>query len=284
MKQDKPSHTAQHMALIRAAHQVLDKPLVMADPIALRLVGTDGLAEINAGGMKFNTRITRHLRAFAVARGRIVEDELALAVAKGVRQFVVLGAGFDTFAYRNPYVDKGVKVFEVDHPNTQALKRQKLFDAQIIVPESLTFVPVNFEKDELGTKLNDAGFQSSQASLFSWLGVSMYLPQVAIEQILRYVQTQAAPGSTIIFDYIAPLSSAPLLTQMRLRVLAGLLALKGEPWRTYFAPLELAALLKSIGFRESENMGYAAINAQFFNDRYDELKVGGPGNVMIART
>lgn len=280
MKQDTASHTAQHMALIRAAHQLLDTPLILADPIALPLVGTEGVAQIRAGGIKIHSSVQRHLRAFAVARSRIVEDELAQAVARGVRQFVILGAGLDTFAYRNPHSQ--LKVFEVDHPDTQAMKRERLAACGVTPPPTLTFVSIDFETDDLGERLYGAGFQTQQPTLFSWLGVSMYLEREAVQRIFQFVQTATASGSALIFDYIEPLSTAPPMRQLKLRVLAGLLALKGEPWRSYFDPQELVQKLIANGYRQIEDWDAEKINSRFFTERSDSLKVGGSGHVMVA--
>ena len=139
MKPNTASRTAQRVALRRAAHQLLDDPLVFTDPLALLIIGADERAALAADPRAYDARRwDRSLRAFIAARSRLVEDELADAVAAGVRQYVVLGAGFDTFAYRNPFPE--LRVFEVDHPDTQAVKRRRLADAGIEIPASLTFV------------------------------------------------------------------------------------------------------------------------------------------------
>jgi methyltransferase (TIGR00027 family) len=283
MQRNKASFTAQHMAQIRAAHQVLDTPLVLNDPVAVTLAGLDGMAAIRAGGIRFDSLVQRTLRAFAVARSYVVEDELELAITRGIRQFVILGAGLDTFAYRNPYANQDLKVFEVNHPDTQIMKRERLAAMAITPPKELTFVPVNFEIDRLDERLHAAGFDSAQPALFSWLGVSMYLPVKAVRFIFQYVKT-TAPGSSIVFDYMAPLASTHFSTRVRLRVLACLLALKGEPWRTFFDPAELTEILKSTGYRRMDDMDWHAINARFFDTRTDGLRVGGPGHIMVART
>ena len=282
MQANTPSHSARHMALIRAAHQVLDDPLVLPDPIALTLVGADGLKRIQSGGFAFHSQGQRSLRAFAVARSRIVEDELAQAVSRGVRQMVILGAGMDTFAYRNAHAQQGLIVYELDHPDTQAMKRRKLAKYGIAEPAGLKYVAINFEQDDLSGRLQAAGFHADEPAMFSWLGVSMYLPLKAVQALLSFVGT-AASGSCLIFDYIAPLSNAPLAMRLRLKVLAGLLALKGEPWKTFFDPDSLSNQLKSLGFGHTENRDQDAINAQFFNGRNDRLSVRGPGHVMLAR-
>ncbi|MCP3895672.1 MAG: class I SAM-dependent methyltransferase, partial [Bacteroides sp.] len=136
MKQDRPSLTAQQVAMIRAAHQVLDNPKIFDDPIALSIIGDRSLSYIRSRKRKFETRLFRYLRSFVVARSRYVEDELSIAIKRGVRQYVILGAGLDTFAYRNPYSACGLNVFEVDYPATQEWKRQRLDAANISIPKS----------------------------------------------------------------------------------------------------------------------------------------------------
>jgi methyltransferase (TIGR00027 family) len=138
VKEGRASVTAQRVAIRRAGHQRLDYPRVFDDPLAVTIVGT-AAAESLSGSKGAGV----HLRAFVAARGRFAEDELERAVERGVRQYVVLGAGLDTFAYRNPYPD--LQVFEVDHPATQTWKHQRLGSAGISVPPSVTFVPVDFE-------------------------------------------------------------------------------------------------------------------------------------------
>src|SRR5271167_272110 len=155
MQEGKFSRTAQRVAIRRAAHQLLDEPRVLDDPLALRIIGAETAAELRSNP-KEHAAFARAFRAFMVARSRFAEDELALAYARGVRQYVVLGAGLDTFAYRNPHA--GLRVFEVDHPATQAWKREQLQAAGIAIPPSLTFVPVDFERQTLADGLGQSGF------------------------------------------------------------------------------------------------------------------------------
>src|SRR5208337_2845591 len=155
MQEGKFSRTAQRVAIRRAAHQLLDHPRVLDDPLALRIIGSEA-EEVLRSDPKESHAFSRAFRAFMAARSRYAEDELAHAVAHGVRQYVVLGAGLDTFAYRNPYPE--LRVFEVDHPATQAWKREQLEAAGIAVPASLTFVPIDFERQTLVDGLTRAGF------------------------------------------------------------------------------------------------------------------------------
>src|SRR5271163_1639382 len=172
MQEGKFSRTARRVAIRRAAHQLLDHPMVLDDPLALRIIGSEA-AESLRSNPKEDHGFARAFRAFMAARSRYAEDELACAVEHEVRQYVVLGAGLDTFAYRNPHL--GLRIFEVDHPATQAWKREQLQAARIAIPTSLTFVPIDFERQTLAAGLEQAGFDAGAAAFFSWLGVTPYL-------------------------------------------------------------------------------------------------------------
>jgi methyltransferase (TIGR00027 family) len=193
MRADRPSLTAQRVAMSRAAHQLFDEPKVLEDPLALRIIGPESAEVLRSERSRYAAGPARHLRAFLIARSRLAEDTLADAVSRGVHQYVILGAGLDTFAYRNPHPASSLKVFEVDHPRTQAWKRGQLSSAAIAVPESLTFVPVDFETQTLADGLRCAGFRAEEPSFFSWLGVSMYLTREAVLSALGYVA--ALPGA-----------------------------------------------------------------------------------------
>src|SRR5580704_178111 len=171
------SRTAQRVAIRRAAHQLLDRPRVFDDPFALRIIGSEAAEELRSNPKEHHA-FSRAFRAFMAARSRYAEDELACAVARGVRQYVVLGAGLDTFAYRNPHA--GLWVFEVDHPATQAWKREQLEQVDIAVPQSLAFAPVDFERVSLGEGLDAAGFDRAAPAIFTWLGVVPYLTEQAV--------------------------------------------------------------------------------------------------------
>ena len=281
MRQDRPSLTAHRVALSRAAHQLFDDPRVLDDPIALRILGERAAHEIQANRKRFAGKFARHLRAFLVARSRVAEDALAQAVERGVHQYVILGAGLDTFAYRNPYADT-VQVFEVDHPATQAWKRRLLSAAGIGIPASLHFVPIDFETQTLAAGLRHAGFSTEEPAFFSWLGVSMYLTREAIVDTLRFV-ARLPRGSGIVFDY----ALAPHGLNLPRRMIAGVLlrrvASVGEPWKTFFEPRQLADELTALGFEHIEDFGAAELNARFFAGRSDELSIAGLGRLMSAR-
>jgi methyltransferase (TIGR00027 family) len=283
MKDARPSLTAYRVAIRRAAHQVLDNPNVLDDPIALRIIGQEAAERLRDGSDDQQGRFARAVRAFMVARSRHAEDELALAITRGATQYVILGAGLDTFAYRNPYAASALRVFEVDHPATQEWKRGRLAAAGIAPPESVTYAPVDFERQALPEELARAGFKSDAIAFFSWLGVTMYLEPAAIKATLGYVASTPRGGG-VVFDYAVPRSSLSWMGRIALDAMSRRVARSGEPFRTFFDPRELAAQMRAMGFTSIEDFGKDEINALYFKDRADGLRVGGSlGRVMTAR-
>lgn len=280
--QDQPSLTAYRVALSRAAHQIFDRPPVLEDPVALAIVGKPGVAQVRAAALRYHLPPARYLRAFLVARSCVAEEALAEAVRRGVRQYVVLGAGLDTFAYRNPYAATLLRVFEVDHPATQAWKRRQLAAAGIAPPGSLTFVSVDFERETLPQRLASAGFRAAEPAFFSWLGVTMYLSRAAVVGTLGYVASLPA-GSGIVLDYAVPPATLSLIPRVVVRAVMQWVAAAGEPWKCFFEPRELALELRALGFRQLDDLRPEQLNARFFSNRADGLRVGGVGRVMSAR-
>jgi methyltransferase (TIGR00027 family) len=225
----------------------------------------------------------RHLRAFLVARSALAEAALARALERGVRQYVVLGAGLDTFAYRNPYPAAQLQVFEVDFPATQAWKRQRLVEAGISIPASLTFVPVDFETQQLAARLHECGLAAATPTFFSWLGVTMYLRRATVIEVLRFV-AQLPRGGGVVFDYAVPPAAVRPLRRLLYRALLQRVAAVGEPWHCFFTAAELDGELAALGFGAREDLGAAELNARYFSGREDQLRVAGPGRVMAAHT
>jgi len=273
MRESRPSATAQRVALRRAAHQFLDDPRVLDDPIALPIVGAEAEAALRSSE-RLATRASRYLRAFMVARSRYAEDELARAINRGASQYVILGAGLDTFAYRNPYPESVLRVFEVDHPNTQAWKQGRLEAAGIPIPGSLSFAPVDFEKQSLSEGLEKAGYKPDRATFFSWLGVTMYLTQAAVLSTFGLI-AKTPRGGGVVFDYAVPRASLGWMRRLVFDRLARRVAAAGEPFQTFFDPTTLAAELTEMGFGDMEDLGGEEINARYFKNRKDGLTVGG---------
>jgi methyltransferase (TIGR00027 family) len=261
----------------RAAHQILDRPPVFLDPVATRIVGEKlrNQPELHDAA--------RGLRAFVAARSRYAEDELAHSVSLGIRQYVVLGAGLDTFAYRNPFAPS-LQVFEVDHPDTQLWKKDRLQTAGIDIPASVTFVPVNFETQSLRTELHAAPhFDPFQPAFFSMLGVVPYLSQEALLTTLSFVASMPAP-STIVFDYAVPPGTLDLADRQRFQFLASRVARIGESFRLFLEPQTLAGLLVSSGFKRYEDLGAAEINSRYFTNRQDGLSIASAMGRLLSAT
>lgn len=282
LDEGRPSATAQSTAMQRAAHQILDHPRILDDPIALRIIGAESEAALRSNLETYQTRMSLAVRAFVVMRSRYAEDALAQAVARGVRQYVVLGAGLDTFAYRNPFPDR-LRVLEVDHPSTQAWKRGRLRETGIEIPRSLTFAPVNFERQTLADGLARAGFRTDEPAFFSWLGVVVYLTQTAVMQTLRLMASSTAPGSEIVFDFLLPSSSLSEQQKRSREASARRVAALGEPWLTFLEPTSLAVELEGMGFAQVEAFGPQEANKRYFEDRTDDLYVRGSNHLMKAR-
>jgi methyltransferase (TIGR00027 family) len=281
VKDRSPSRTALLVATSRAAHQLFDQPRIFEDPLALAILGPEAVAGIRAAERRFNLSYARFMRAYLVARSRLAEDALGEAVTRGVRQYVVLGAGLDTFAHRNPHSAAGLRVFEVDHPATQGWKRQLLSRADLKAPESLTYVSVNFENQRLADRLVASGFHEDQPAFFSWLGVTMYLSEDAIQETLKFV-AQSTPSSGIIFDYLTRPQRSQWLRRLGLKLLTNRMAAIGEPWRTFFDPAQLYPQLMNLGFTSIKDFGADEINARYFGQAGARLRVGEIGRVVLA--
>jgi methyltransferase (TIGR00027 family) len=283
MHERPPSRTAQRVAWRRAAHQLLDDPPVFVDPLAIPILGPDAAAALREDPESGETSLAApYLRAFLAARSRVAEEALAEGVARGVRQYVVLGAGLDTFAYRNPHDGAGVRVFEVDHPATQAWKRERLAAAGLPVPPSLSFVPLDIESDALGPALARAGFDASHATFVAWLGVVPYLERDAVLRTLGFIARETAAGSGVALDYGVPPSSLPLLARVVYESVAARVRAAGEPWRTFFEPAALAGELERLGFDRVADWGEAELNDRYFAGRADRLRVGPAGHITVA--
>jgi methyltransferase (TIGR00027 family) len=267
----------------RAAHQLYDaQPLVLDDPIAVPILGKEFLPEVHRTATKLHKPFSVALRAFLVARSRYAEDNLAHAVAHGVTQYVLLGAGLDTFAHRNPH--RNLRVFEVDHPATQQWKRELLETGGIPTPSTLTYAPVDFEHHSLAEGLELAGFDPDLPTFFGWLGVVPYLTLAAFRSTLSFIAARPS-GTGVVFDYGQPRSALPFFEQLAHDSLASRVQLAGEPFQLFFTPPEIAAELSSngSGFRAIEDLGTPEINARYFTRRADNLKaIGSSGRLLSA--
>lgn len=282
MIEGQPSITAERVAIRRAVHQLVDRPLIFEDPFALPIVGPAREQEIRddpnrAGG----GALGRALRAHLVIRSRVAEEQLARAVAEGVRQYVVLGAGLDTFVCRNPH--RGLRVFEVDFPATQAWKRQRLRDVGLAVSDSAVFVPCEFTAQSVVDALDHGGFDRRQPAFFSWLGVTMYLEPATTMRTIEALAPLAAGGGGLVFDYSVPVESVGIVHRIGFKVLASRLARVGEPFVGFFDPAELVAAVERAGFPRVDDLSSSDLTSRFLANRSDGLRLSGLGHILCAR-
>jgi methyltransferase (TIGR00027 family) len=276
-----PKPSALKVAILRAAHQLLDTPVVFEDALALKILGTAEEKSLRGNPSQYNTPRLKALRAALVVRSKLAEDRWTQSQAHGVRQYVILGAGLDTFAYRNPDHDR-IRIFEVDLPATQRWKRECLRVAGIEEPVSLIFVPVDFERSTLAEGLGQVAFRNSEPAFFSWLGVTMYIDEEAVMSTLRFIAS-LAPGSGVVFDYgVLPRLLSPR-ERSGMELLAAKAAEQGELWKTYFDPSALASTLRSLGFNEVEDFGPEELNELYFPRRLDGFRKSGVSRLICAR-
>jgi methyltransferase (TIGR00027 family) len=258
MKPNEPSRTALMIARQRAAHQLLDRASILFDPFAMKILGED---ENDVLQFAHQHPMASIGRLFTAARSRIAEDALSRAVERGIRQIVILGAGLDTFALRNPHCARQIRIYEVDHPATQAWKVGRLAEAQIEIPPSLILVPVDFEQGDLREKLAAAGFQQNKPAFFTWLGVVPYLTEDGIGRTLDYMSS--IQNSEVVFDYLEPPEAfSDELRQLEKERNEQLKKID-ERSVSRFEPPGIAAILRSHGFSEIEDINFQEIKSRF---------------------
>jgi methyltransferase (TIGR00027 family) len=275
MKPNEPSRTALVIARQRAAHQLLDHGSILNDPFAMKILHEDERDVLQFANEHPLASIGR---LFTTARSRIAEDALSGGVERGIRQIVILGAGLDTFALRSPHGAQQIPIYEVDHPATQAWKRQRLAEAQLALPPWLTLVPVDFERDDLGEMLVGAGFQQSSPAFFTWLGVVPYLTQDAIRSTLDYIAS--IQNSEVVFDYMEPPQAFSEEIRELVTERTEQLEKIDERWASRFEPSGIEAILRSHGFSDIEDINFQQI-ASRFGRAVQGLAPGRPGLHVI---
>jgi methyltransferase (TIGR00027 family) len=270
----KPSLTMVRTALFRAVHRLRDQdPKILDDPFAGLLAGFDtDEAVLEAHDASDVARVPGIQTPFVV-RNRYAEDELAKAVAKGVGQYVILGAGLDSFAYRRPDLMQSLVVYEVDQPASQAWKRQRLAQLGLAAPAGLNHVPVNFETQTLSMELKRAGFQQSMPAFFSWLGTTQYLTRETVLSTIGEIATLAAPGSEVVVQFIIPPWTIPEADAVIANVLGERSARSGEPWLSYFTPADMEEILRQVGWKAIEYFGAAEATSRYLQGRTDGSRV-----------
>lgn len=270
--EDRPSQTALMAAAARAAHLIVDhEPVIFADELAAALLGEQADEFISYHRAHGTHLVLSCARAQVLCRSRFTEDHLAACVRAGLTQYVILGAGLDSFAYRTK---SAVRVFEVDHPATQQWKRGQLAAARIAVPDTVSFVAMDFERDQLVGCLAQAGFDPSRPALVSWLGVTMYLTGAAISQTLAEI-SGFAPSTQLITDYFLPAALRDDTGNVYAGLVAPAAAERGEPWLTFLAPDDMSALLQRRGFGAVEHVRQRDSIPAALWDRSDSLRPAG---------
>ena len=242
-----PSKTAFAAAMYRAAHQELDEGRLFRDPYAMPILGAK---QYQQRALDF-AQARPLMRFFIAARSAIAEGKLAEATARGTRQIVVLGAGLDTLSVRNPF--PSATIYEIDHPATQAWKRQRLAESQMLTGNNVRFVPVDFEHEVLRDKLAGAGFDLAAPAFFLWLGVVPYLTDLAVFSTLATIA--AIPGSETVFDYANPLEQLSDEMAVAARARAQKAAEIGEPFLSYFDTPDLHRRLHDAGATAIDDFG-----------------------------
>src|SRR5437763_878337 len=274
--------TAVRVALWRAMHvQVDPPPHVLENEIGLQLVAPD---EGWRRRPDMDPDATSPFRASIVARGRFIEDLVVEQAGHGVRQYVILGAGLDTFARRRPEIASKLKVFEVDRPGPQAWKRQRLIELGFGIPEWLRLVPVDFEAgDAWWQRLAAAGFDAGQPAVVASTGVSMYLTRDAIAATLRQVAA-LAPGSTLAMTFLLPLELADPEVRPGLQLAEEGARASGTPFISFFAPSEILALARDAGFRDAQHVSAITLNQRYFAGRTDGRRTSSGEELLVATT
>jgi methyltransferase (TIGR00027 family) len=282
-------------AMMRAAHTMVDgEPKIFADPLALRFSGAKNEEELLATltafqgvvaarfGQEIAQSLFRYLRAVTTLRSRYAEDELGRAIQRGIKQYVILGAGLDSFAYRRQDLVEVVQIFEVDLRTAQDWKRTRLRALNIAPPQNLTFIPFDFEKETLTDALQAGGYRPDEPAFFSWLGTTHYLTESAVLQTLQEIAC-LPPGSEVIFQYQV---SEVLLDESGRRLLEVLKAggtQNGEPWLSFFEPNSLVERLLELGFTQISDFGPEEATTRYFTGRLDKLPVPHLSRLMKAR-
>ena len=279
MTPGQPSKTMLRTAILRAAHQLLDKPLILNDPIAVGLVPESSERALLA--TLDNQHDQMALRSLFALRSRFTEDRLAEAAARNVSQYVIVGAGLDTFAWRQPDYARNMKIFAVDHVATLAWTQVRFWERGLPKPANLTFVPVDLEDGRLGERLVEFGFDLDTPSFCSALGVMHYLDRQAVDALLGFASSLKA-GSEIVFSF-APPEDDLQGDDVRMAVdAAERVAAIGEPWKTRLRPRELVECLTHFGFSDVFQLTLELAQQRYFAGREDGLKLPGFEQIICA--
>jgi methyltransferase (TIGR00027 family) len=271
------SQTALGTAYLRAAHQMLDaEPRLLEDPVAVTLLGPDAKARIEANAEAYRSPVAESLRAHVALRSRFAEDRLAEAVSRGITQYMLLGAGLDTFAFRQPQWAQSLRILEVDHLQTQRLKRQLMDAADLATPSNARYVAFDFERGSLRESLLLHDVALDEPTFFSWLGATMYLREPAIDAVLRLV-AGFPPGSEIVLTF------AHLPDDKTDGWQAARTAAPNEPMVSFFTPAAMEIKLRRAGFSGIDFLSPMESEIRYFSQRPLDLPVPKRTAIVAAQ-
>jgi methyltransferase (TIGR00027 family) len=277
MKNKQRYSTAETTAAIRAMHLLYDQPVVFNDPYALQLTNP-ALCRVCQNrffqwilSRKFISETYRPIAAQVLSRAKYVEEKLEQAVAKGISQYVIIGAGFDSFCLRRPNFSADLRIYEIDHPATQRIKRQRLMEIFDSSPKGVEFLAIDLEKRTIADALSDASFSKDKKAFFSWLGTVPYLSEAAVFAVLRDLACFAAHKSEIVFDYLIPTRLMKIEDRQALGRAMRIIERWGEPVKSFFDPDAFPDEVSRLGYRILENQSPAELNKSYFFDRSDNL-------------
>ncbi|MFL1453391.1 class I SAM-dependent methyltransferase [Marinobacter sp. GN3S48] len=278
-----PRNSAQLVAIARAVHQLLDEPRILDDSLALSLLGTELRDAVVVDPFQYNDPGARSMRAGIVARTLLAEEYLDVAVADGVGQIVVLGAGMDSYGVRQGTTIPKVCLFEVDRPEMLTQKQAMITESSLHVPHNLRFVPADLQQDDWVDVLVQHGFDRHKPAAISCLGLTPYLDVEQVRRLLSEV-SELPPGSCLVFDYRVCTELLNTIEQAIVAFSERVFAAMGEPWLSQFAPASLVEELETMGFAEVRNFDVTELNRRYFARRKDGLQVAGGGfNYIVAR-
>jgi methyltransferase (TIGR00027 family) len=277
MKYKQRNSTAEATAAMRAVHLLYHQPVVFNDPYALQLT-SPALRRVCQNRFfrwllrrKFISESLRPITAQVVSRAKYAEEKLEQAVSKGISQYVIISAGFDSFCLRHPDFSAGLQIYEIDHPATQQIKQKRLMEILDSSPKGVEFLAVDLEKQTIADALSDSSFLKDERAFFSWLGTIPYLSEDAVFTVLRDLASFAARGSEIVFDYSIPTYLWPLEERQALGRIMRIIGRRGEPIKSLFEPDAFPDEVSRLGYHIFENISPAELNKRYFLDRADGL-------------
>jgi len=273
---------AEQTALFRAAHQLLDDdPKILLDPLALTLLGTDTQQRINDNRELYTQPHIAKARTFTIMRSRYTEDELSAAIDLGITQYVILGAGLDTSPYRSGHPSERIHTYEIDHPDTQRWKLERLADAQIPIRENLRHVAIDFERQSLTDGLAESDFDFGLPAFFSWLGVTYYLRPASVQNMFEQI-ARCARSSQLIFDFVVDDSALDEAGRADVATISVYAEKRKEPWLSRYSPAHLQEILRGVGFNEVDYFSHQMATAQYLDGRSDGLAIHPAIQMMRA--